>query len=195
MLTVVLYENKSALTFRILVSWRQLVLMLVKNNYTPESQGEGKPGWEIQTIAKREKNRFLMGKKAKASRASTSVWGWARWPQEVPSSLNDSVKHRLQVAGPQEQHTGRRERRFWGKMSEQRPRMGLNWHSHSENQVRERHGVLLRDCSSFYTQHDPNPEVPWWVLVFYSLSSYDPIYHWNMIYLRSLNCFIFLGGH
>lgn len=67
------------------------------------------------------------------------------------------------------------------------------WHLRSKKQMRERCGLSLRACRSIYTQHDPNPEVPWWVLVFCSLSLYDPVHHWNMVYLRSLNCVIYSG--
>lgn len=53
-LTIVLYENKSGLTLRILVSWWQLTVILQK---------AGGEGWEIQTIAKKEK-QILNGEKS-----------------------------------------------------------------------------------------------------------------------------------
>lgn len=39
--------------------------------------------------------------------------------------------------------------------------------------MRGRCGVLLRGYWIAYTKHDPNSEVPWWVLIFHSLALYD----------------------
>lgn len=63
------------------------------------------------------------------------------------------------------------------------------WHLHSENQVRGRHGVLLRGDWIAYTKHDPNSEVPWWVLISCSLSLYDSsLLEWDIF--ENLSCII-----
>lgn len=100
----------------------------------------------------RRRNRFLMGKKAKPSRASTIDWSWARWPSEVLSSLNDSVKHRLQVIGPQEQRTGHREGRFWEKTTEQRPWVDLT----DTCAVRTKEGRDIVCCSEVVAVSTPS---------------------------------------
>lgn len=39
--------------------------------------------------------------------------------------------------------------------------------------MRWRRGVLLRGYWIAYTKHDPNSEVPWWVLIFRGLALCD----------------------
>lgn len=80
-----------------------------------------KENWDERSKSlPRGRNRFFMEKKGNPSRLSTNYCSWARWSQEVLSSLNESVKHRHEEWGPQEQHTRHNKRRFLEKVTEHR---------------------------------------------------------------------------
>lgn len=141
-------------------------------------------GWELPTIAKSDKLLdSSYRRKLISSRAPANSWGWTRWSEEVPSNLKDSVKCWVPCW---EQQRGHKKGVFESEWLNQGLWVGLV--DHSEDWVRQSCSVFLRGCRSIYTKHDPNSGVP---QVFYSLSLHGQVYHWSMIYLRSLSHHIF----